>query len=79
MMPSPITRSDRPLTNGERLAGWYEVARRHAMRADSSVCKVAPGLFLKVGAGSSCETEAKRDVERKQVNQGRRYRWVWRS
>ncbi|GLQ49402.1 hypothetical protein GCM10010872_08510 [Dyella flava] len=69
MMRSPITRSDRPLTNGERLAAWCEAAHRHAMRVDSSVYKVSPRrspcLFLKAGAGNSCETEAKHDGGRK--------------
>jgi hypothetical protein len=66
MMPSPITRSDRPLTNGERLAAWYEAARRHAMRADSFVFKASQHhllrLFLKAGDGDGCEAEVPRGV-----------------
>lgn len=64
MMPSLITRSDRPLTHDERLAGWYEAARRHAMRADLSALNASPHRlsppFLKTDGGDRCEAQAKR-------------------
>jgi hypothetical protein len=66
MMPSPITRSDRPLTNVERLAGWCEAARRHAMRADSpefnASPRLLPHLFLSTDGNERCETSPTRGI-----------------